>query len=368
VDIAALLSDPKRLELVAQPIVDVRRGEVVGYEALARFVVEPRTSPDRVFAEATRQGLGAELEAVVIARGLELAAQKPDNAFLALNVDPGHLMSPAVEAVLDGVTSLAGIAFELTEHRAADDTKELVRRLDGLRRRGAFIAVDDAGSGYSGLKQILELRPQILKVDRELVTNVHEQDAKYAMIQMLGELAGRLDAWLLAEGVETDCELSVLRQLGVPLAQGYFLARPSPPWGELLPDAREQLLAAPPSLRQFRMIRALLEPCTTCRGEEGWPNASLSLRVTAEGRPLAMRFVVAGAVNVREEHELLRVKPDSSLPAVAQRAAMRSERVRWDPIVCVDERGNLRGIVRMSRLVCALADGEMSKPIAAPAN
>ncbi len=357
-NIRALIDEPERCELVAQPIIDMKRGVVAGYEALSRFRLEPRVSPDRVFAEASRVGLGVELEMLVVGRALEPAARKPPNCFLSVNVDPLHLLDERLQAILLTPPSLGGIVIELTEHRAVDDMKALGRELDRLRARGAAIAVDDAGSGYSGLTQLLALRPQLLKVDRELVTNVHEDAAKQALIQMLGELAGRLDAWLLAEGIETESELSVLRQLHLPLAQGYFLGRPAAPWAEITPAAREFLLDAAPSDRRIAAVRSLLEPCPTCAPERPWPEGpSIALRVDPEGRPLGMRLLTDGQETIRAERELLRVKPESALSAAAQRAMTRPERLRWDPIVCIDERGHLRGIVRLHRLVSALAEG-----------
>jgi hypothetical protein len=211
------------------------------------------------------------------------------------------------------------------------------------------------------LTQLLALRPQLLKVDRELITNVHEDAAKQALIQMLGELAGRLDAWLLAEGIETENELSVLRQLHLPLAQGYFLGKPAAPWSDITPQAQTFLLEATPSDGRVEALRSLVEPCDTCRDPQGWPErANVALRLSADGRPVALRVVVDGQETIRTEPELLRVKSQSGLAAVAQRAMTRPERLRWDPIVCIDERGHFRGIVRLHRLVSALADGKTS--------
>lgn len=362
-DIRALLAEPGRLELVAQPIVDLRRGTVTGYEVLSRFEVVPRVSPDRVFAEAARQGLGADLEACVLTRALALAADRPDNCFLSVNVDPEHLLVPAVREVFARAPSLGGIVVELTEHRAVENVAALVRELDALRQRGAYVAVDDAGSGYSGLKQLLELRPQIIKLDRALVTGVDGDEAKRALIQMLGELAGRLDAWVLAEGIESASELRALKQLGVPLAQGYYLAKPAPPWAGILPQARPALSEPPPSLRGSRLVRRLLEPCATAGLDEAWPEATLAVRVTRDGRPVALRFAENGQVHTRGEHDLLRVKPESTLGAVAQRAATRPERLRWDPLVGIDDLGHFRGVVRLARLVCALGDEDVAAPL-----
>lgn len=370
-DVAALLADPSLIELVAQPIVDVKRGEVVGYEVLSRFRVEPRVSPDRVFAEAERQGFGPQLDAVVVQKALDLGATQPKNSFLSINVEPVHLLEPELLGVLNDASSLEGVVLELTEHRAVADVGQLLKVLDRLRARGVVIAVDDAGSGYSGLRQLLELRPQVIKLDRELVTNIHQDAAKIALIQMLGELVGRLDGWLLAEGVETESELRVLQQLGVPLAQGYFLARPAPPWTGLAPAAHARLREqAAPRSSQVHIARRLVEPCAVCAPDDTWTDGPLTLRVDAQGRPLALRLERDGQFHVRTEPELLRVQSTTPLAAIAERAMTRPERLRWDPIVCIDELGHLVGIVRLHRLVSTLAQSQnaAAQPVAIAVN
>jgi EAL domain-containing protein (putative c-di-GMP-specific phosphodiesterase class I) len=358
-DVAGLLVDPALIELVAQPIVDVKRGEVVGYEALSRFRVEPR------------QGLGAQLDAVVVQKALELSARRPKNCFLSINVEPAHLVRPELLGVLNAVPNLDGIVLELTEHQEIADVRQLLTALDQLRARGAVIAVDDAGSGYSGLRRLLELRPQVIKLDRELVANVDQDAAKLALVQMLGDLVGRLDGWLLAEGVETENELRVLQQLGVPLAQGYFLARPAPPWVGLAPAACDLLRQRDaPRSSQAELARRLVEPCAVCAPDDTWPDGPLTLRVSTEGRPLALRLERDGQFHVRTEPELLRVKASTPLVALAERAMTRPERLRWDPIVCIDELGHLVGIVRLHRLVSALAESKSAGtlPVAVTVN
>ncbi|MFO0737722.1 MAG: EAL domain-containing protein [Labilithrix sp.] len=212
-EVRALLAEPEKIALVAQPIVDVKRAVVTGYELLARFALGRPAPPDKVFAAAARLGLGAELEATVIARALDVAATRPANCFITINVDPLHILSTEVKALLDRPESFRGLVFEMTEQHAIRDVKALRTTLDSLRERGALIAIDDAGAGYSGLKQIIDLQPQLLKVDRDLVTGIHRNEAKRALVQMLGELAGRLDAWVLAEGIEDDEEAATLVQL-----------------------------------------------------------------------------------------------------------------------------------------------------------
>ncbi|MET0385648.1 MAG: EAL domain-containing protein, partial [Polyangiales bacterium] len=201
--IHTILSGERGVWLETQPIVDLRRGVITGYEALARFDLDVTTPPDWVFAAANRAGLGIELEALVVQRALALARETPPNCFLSINVDPLHLTAAEVFDPIIAHGPLDGILFELTEQRQIIDMPGVASCLAELRKRGAYVAVDDAGAGYSGLQQILALRPQFLKADRALVSEVDADEAKRAMLQLLGELAGRLDAWIIAEGIET---------------------------------------------------------------------------------------------------------------------------------------------------------------------
>src|SRR5215216_3070081 len=166
------VSDVRRLlrhgapEILAQPILDLTLGEVTGYEALARFPQQPVGVPQDWFVAAHRGGLGAALEARAIARALELGADRPAGTVLSVNVSPSVLETAAFQAVLPG--DLTGLQIEITEHELADDSTVLVESLEKLRRRGAQIAVDDVGEGYAGLKRMIGIRPDVLKVDRAI--------------------------------------------------------------------------------------------------------------------------------------------------------------------------------------------------------
>lgn len=360
-DIRRILSEPNRVALVAQPIVDLHRGAIVGYETLSRFKLDTPAPPDRVFAAAARVGLAEDLEALVVDRALALSLEKPPDTFLTINIDPEHVAAPKVRELIEARGDLGGLVFELTEHRVVQDLPVVLEALGDMRKRGAFVAVDDAGAGYSGLKHILEVRPHFLKLDRELVTNVHHDEAKRALIEMLGELAGRLDAWVLAEGIETELELRTLCQLGIPLGQGYFLARPSPPWCGLAPGAERAIASAPHRAVSARTIEPLVELCTLCIESADWPEtARVCVRVNREGRPLEMRVNEGSGQSVRSAHDLLRVKRESTVLEIALRATTRPERVRWDPLVCVDDRGNFVGVITLERIVGALAAREQA--------
>jgi hypothetical protein len=182
-------------------------------------------------------------------------------------------------------------------------------------------------------------------------------------VEMLGELAGRLDAWIIAEGIESAAELHTLAQLGVPLAQGFYLANPAPAWPELTNEVVYALSTLPSTTSSAPAVGALVEPCASCDRQSAWPTGlGACVRVERNMRPIALRVVDAHGEHVRDQPELLRVKRSSSMAAVALRSAARPERLRWDPIVCVDELGHFEGLIYVHKLVRALANQESGRP------
>ncbi len=212
-------------QILAQPILDITVGEVTGYEALARFPQPPSAEPQDWFAAAHRVGLGAALEALAVARALELGDGRPAGSILSVNVSPSVLDSPELAAVLP--LDLTGLQFEVTEHELADDATVLINSLERLRRRGAHIAVDDVGEGYAGLKRMMGLRPDVLKIDRALVTGASLDAAKVAVMEAVVHYANRTGAQVCAEGIESVEDLAVVAELDVTLAQGWVVGRPA---------------------------------------------------------------------------------------------------------------------------------------------
>jgi EAL domain-containing protein (putative c-di-GMP-specific phosphodiesterase class I) len=225
------------LAVVFQPIVDLQRGVVAGYEALARFAVRPHLAPDAWFAEARQRGRAAELDAAVIRLALAQRETMPLNRFLTINVEPASLLTREVDYVLDRAGDLGGVVLEITEHSHIDDLPATKNAIARLRRRGARIAVDDAGAGYAGLEQILAIRPDLLKVDRALVSGIEHDEAKAALVEMVGAFADRIDAWMLVEGIETEAAARRCLRLQVPLAQGWFFGRAQAAWPDIEPIA-----------------------------------------------------------------------------------------------------------------------------------
>jgi len=219
--------EPGALRMVFQPICDISDGQIVGYEALARFDIEPQRSPEKWFQEASDVGEGLALELSAIAAAVAQLPSVGDNQFLSVNLSPATLMSPDFENVLAGLP-FDQIILELTEHVVFDDYPHLVETIGKLRSKGFRIAVDDAGSGYSGMQHLLLVCPDIIKVDIDLIRGIDEDPPRRALVAGLLSFAAEINATTIAEGIETAEELATLRSLGMPLGQGYHIARPGP--------------------------------------------------------------------------------------------------------------------------------------------
>ena len=120
------------------------------------------------------------------------------------------------------------LVVEITEHAPVDDYDQLKKALDPLRERGLRLAVDDAGAGFASLRHILNLAPDIIKLDRTLIDRIDEDCSRQALAAGLISFADKIDAAIVAEGIEREEEVHALDELGVGFGQGYFFARPGP--------------------------------------------------------------------------------------------------------------------------------------------
>lgn len=215
------------ITMVFQPVADLRSGRTLGVEALARFNVEPRRPPHVWFDEAAAVGLGVELELAAVSAAFSRLDELAPDTFLAVNVSPATTSHPGLASLLDDVPA-DRIVLELTEHVRINDYEPLRATLDDLRERGTRLAVDDAGAGYAGLRHILDLRPDIIKLDVALTRGIDTDPARRALATAMIAFAHELAADVIAEGIETRPELTTLRALDVPWGQGYHLAKPAP--------------------------------------------------------------------------------------------------------------------------------------------
>jgi EAL domain-containing protein (putative c-di-GMP-specific phosphodiesterase class I) len=357
--IEAACTSPGTVRTLFQPIVDIANAVTTGYEALTRVELEPRLGPDGWLAAAYAQGLGPALEAAFLRSALGHRDALPPNCFLTVNVGPAALLSPEVQRVLSAAGDLRGLVVELTEQDPVDDYDALNAALAPLRSAGVLLAVDDAGAGFASLEHISRLRPEIVKIDRGHVEGIDADLAKEAAVRALGDFASRLDAWVVAEGVETAAELDALAALGVPLAQGYFLGRPSP----AMAGPTDETLAAHRAREQRRAGGALGHLLS----------AAVCIRESEPPRALAEAFLADAALRhvvVVDEHRrpvglarredrgvgaILCDGLDADLRVLAERVVTRPAATRFDPVAICDERGAIAGLLPVERLILELA-------------
>lgn len=218
------------LSIAVQPILDLSSGAVHAYEALARFQGDGSESPLHWFSIAEELGMREELEHACLRAALRLLRHKPRHARLSVNLSAPVLLEPSTLATIERESDLTHLIIEVTEDALVASAARLRRELAPLRERGVRIAVDDMGAGYSGLRQVTSVRPHYLKLDRSLIDGVDLSPDQAALVGALCLYAKKLDSLLVAKGVETAAELRTLIELGVPLAQGFHLAAPGPPW------------------------------------------------------------------------------------------------------------------------------------------
>lgn len=240
--IAGIL-DEGAFRMVFQPIVALSDGSLAGVEALARFESAEYRPPNQWFEAAARVGLKCSLEIAAIVEALKALPSLPSGTYLSLNASAETLASPDLVDVLQG-KPCEQVVLELTEHTEVADHAMLRQRIEALRMMGLRLAVDDAGAGYSGLQQILQLQPDIIKLDLSLTAGIDGDQARAALVAAMVHFAAETNARLVAEGIETEGEFAALRALNVHAGQGYFIARPGPLQSILAPYALSARQAA----------------------------------------------------------------------------------------------------------------------------
>jgi EAL domain-containing protein (putative c-di-GMP-specific phosphodiesterase class I) len=223
------LIDGEGLSIALQPIVDLDTRRVVGAEALARFSDEngEQLPTEETFIDAHTLGLGVELELAVIELALRNQSRLPEGLYLALNVSPALLGGRELEAVVErGEHGRRPLVVELTEHQAIEDYVQLDGALERLRAHGVRVAVDDVGSGFASFRHVTRVKPEILKLDRSLVSGIDDDPVRQSLAAAIVSFARDVDAIVVSEGIESGDELSCLMELAVGCGQGFYLARP----------------------------------------------------------------------------------------------------------------------------------------------
>ena len=249
------LLQPGAIRAVFQPIVRLSDLQPIGYEGLARFPTPPglvALPPDVTLAAAARSGLREDLE-VACWEAMTGAGEPPHGRLLFINVAPDALGHPGLSELAERLPSR--LVIELTEQDAVQDIKRIQERLRPWIARGALVAVDDAGAGFTSLEYVAEIRPDFLKLCRGMVTGVDLDASRQAVLRATVAFAREVGARVVAEGVERPEELEVLRAAEVDFGQGWLFGRPGVAWPpEPEPEGRRPLVAAPAGGRLERAV------------------------------------------------------------------------------------------------------------------
>ena len=208
---------------VFQVVVDIRSGSTVGFEALTRF--DDGVRPDVRFAEAERLGVGLRLEEATLEAALVDASGLPPGAWLSVNTSPQLILSNGRLTRLVGDATRV-IVVEITEHMAVDDYQLLRTALRDLGSR-VRTAIDDAGAGFASFRHVIELQPDFVKIDANLVRGIESDASRRALVVGMRYFGQQTGCTLIAEGVETEEERAALESLDITFGQGYLFGRPA---------------------------------------------------------------------------------------------------------------------------------------------
>ncbi|MEE4155227.1 MAG: EAL domain-containing protein [Erythrobacter sp.] len=225
-EVARLIAEDD-LTIIHQPVFDLAEWQVIGHECLMRQKANPERSPLELLDRARLASKSLELELHAAAKALETLDPACPDRFIAINVSSATLTSEAlIELIPEGLASQ--LVIELNGLDPAIPHQTLKRAIQSLRAR-AYVAVNSAEGGFSGLQSLVELAPDIVKIDRELLAGLANDPPRRALVKALVQFAEDTGVTLMAQRIETREDLQALRDLGVRFAQGYVLGRPARP-------------------------------------------------------------------------------------------------------------------------------------------
>jgi len=225
----------RRIYSVYEPVVEVGSRTVFGYEALARGPQGTRFhSPTALFDAAEQNDLVFELDCVCRSSGLAGAIDFPAGTKLFLNIRPTTIHDPSfqedrlIETLERSRLSPSDVVFEISEQESLRAFGAFREMRDYYRNLGFQFALDDTGTGYAGLEELLELEPDFIKIDRSMISGVDRDPARQDVLVALLQLAEKMGAQLIGEGLDTLEELEMLGRLGIRFGQGWLFGHPTP--------------------------------------------------------------------------------------------------------------------------------------------
>lgn len=216
------------LQMAMQPIFGGAKGDLFAHEALLRLPTHPGVTVGDLLDAAMREGRLWELERAIRRAVAVRMSGRPTGSCVFVNLHPHSLLDPQLYASTNPLAPYASaIVFEITERGSLEEVKDLPERVEALRQLGYRVAIDDMGSGYSGLTAFTTILPDFVKFDRELIRAMHSTPAKEKLVSSITRVCRELGIATIAEGVEDERDLAAARAIGCTLLQGYLLGRPA---------------------------------------------------------------------------------------------------------------------------------------------
>ncbi len=232
-EVASIISE-ERIRTLFQPIVDAKTGEIYGYEALSRGILRDGSimNPGRLFSSAKAMDLMFNLDRVCREASIRAASKQEVRKKLFINFIPTAIYEPSLclrstARVLEEENfDPAQVVFEVVETEKVEDFTHLNRILEYYKEKGFKTALDDLGSGYADKSALPKLKPDYMKIDMEIIRNIHQDEQKQKQLDEFIAAGKEISLTILAEGVETIEEYNYLKGKDVDLMQGYFFGKP----------------------------------------------------------------------------------------------------------------------------------------------
>ena len=349
--IAQLLRRPENLRSVHQPVVDLRSGACVGYEALVRVAEWPARSPQPWFRAASRTGLAAQLEAAALAASLRGRATMPGERFLVVNLGSSCLSHPAIGAVFNDQDDVNGIVVSPTDPEGVTRPGPEREALDALRARGVLVAVSVSDAGRPELATLLSIRPDLVTLDVSMIRDVHADPLRQRLVRLVVDMAGEFDATALAQGVESLDDARFLQFAGVSMAQGWLFGRARPGFLPPPDEVAAWLVAAWEESTTLTRLGRLAVPVPRV-GEVG--SSPWQVELDGEGR-LRGVHTADGVVDGRD---LLRLRASQPIRVAARRILGAPPGRRAHGLVAVvDDASRFVGLAEESAVLREAIDG-----------
>lgn len=387
----------QHLTPVFQPIVSLVDGKTYGFEALIRVSEkELDMNIEEMFQTAFNHNKSWELETLCRIKALEHSVSMERGKKLFLNVNCNIINDISfregfTKAFLQkyGLNS-NDIVFEITERVSVSDTHAFYTAVEHYQKQNYGIAIDDVGAGYSGLNIIANARPNLIKLDMNMIRGVQKDDTKRMLIKALSDFGKNAEILVIAEGIETKEELDTLISLGVSYGQGYFLGYPDPDFKDISKE-KADLIKSYQARSYIRMNKTSIYPMAGYLSRSGhtfFPDEkALRIYETLQNDPSITEFTVTeeGAaigfmtrtaliekfggrygfslnskksIQQLTSKNFLSVNYDMPINQVSKLAMQRQYEQLYNPIV-VEREGKYWGIVTIKDLLEACTKAEV---------